>query len=299
MKPDRPSATAELIALGTVFLARDPKLGTLVPDRARLLSELLLSESAHTMLAGIRLASRPGLRGLVWGVEGVVLPGILLHYALRKRFIEESARSFLARGGEQLVVLGAGFDTLAARVSEEHPAINCIEVDHPATQEAKRRALTARTSTGVHFAAADLGRESIDDALATVRPFSPGRPTFFVLEGVSMYLDEAKVARILGDCARLGGSGTRVVWTFMTPDENGRIAFRRSRKGLVDSWLAARGEPFTWGIRRERLGSFVTPMGLAVTEVAAAGTLRERYLTPLGIRAVLAEGEECALCEKT
>ena len=77
-----------------------------------------------------------------------MLPGILLHYALRKRFIEESARAFLERGGQQLVVLGAGFDTLAARIAEERPGVVCVEVDHPATQETKRRVLTARTATG-------------------------------------------------------------------------------------------------------------------------------------------------------
>jgi methyltransferase (TIGR00027 family) len=295
----RPSATAELIALATVFLSRDPRLGRFVQQRSSALAELLLSESAPAKLALIRLAARPGLRGVVRCIERAVLPGILLHYTLRKRFIEESARAFFERGGGQLVVLGAGFDTLATRVAEERPGVVCVEVDHPGTQEMKRRALTARTTAAVHLVPADLARDSLGDAVASVPRFAPGHPTFYVLEGVSMYLDEASVARILGDCARLGGPGTRIAWTFMTPDERGRIAFRRSRTGLVDSWLQARGEPFTWGIRRERLDSFLSPLRLAVSEVAGPATLRDRYLSPLGIQAVLAEGEECVLCERT
>jgi methyltransferase (TIGR00027 family) len=294
----RPSATAELIALGTVFLSRDPRLGRFVPEKSRAIAELLLSGSAAGKLALIRLAGRPGLRGVVWLIERAVLPGILLHYALRKRFIEENARAFLEQGGRQLVVLGAGFDTLATRLAEELPAVTCIEVDHPDTQQTKRQALTARGSVRVHLVPGDLARDRVGTALASIPGFVPDRPTFFVLEGVSMYLDEPSVARVLGDCARLGGPGTRIAWTFMTPDENGRIAFRRSRRGLVDSWLRSRGEPFTWGIRRERLEPFLGPCGLRVLEVADAATLRDRYLTPLGIQAVLAEGEECALCEK-
>ena len=290
----RPSATAELIALGTVFLSHDPRLGQFVPERARTLSERLLAASAPAKLALTRLASQPGLRVLVRGLEGAVLPGILLHYALRKRFIEESARAFLARGGSQLVVLGAGFDTLATRIAETHTGVTCVELDHPATQEMKRRALTP---DGVHFAHTDLPVGSIGYALGTVPAFSRGRPTFFVLEGVSMYLDEASVARLLGDCVRLAGSGTEIAWTFMTPDERGRIAFRRSRSGVVNSWLESRGEPFTWGIRREQLESFLRPLGLGVRAVAFARTFRERYLRPEGIEARLAEGEECALCE--
>src|SRR5262249_11193638 len=131
VRSGRPSATAELIALGTVYLSRDPQLGRFVPERARALSEVLLSGSAPGQLALIRIASRPGLRALVRGLERVVLPGILLHYALRKRFIEESARAFLARGDSQLVVLGAGFDTLAARIAEASPGVTCVELDHP------------------------------------------------------------------------------------------------------------------------------------------------------------------------
>ncbi len=299
MGSGRSSATAELISLATVFLSRDPRLGRFVPERASALSELLLSESAPAKLALARLASRPGLRALVYGLERAVLPGILLHYALRKRFIEESARAFLARGGAQLVVLGAGFDTLATRIAEASPGVTCVELDHAGTQETKRRVLTARTSASVHFVPADLASESMGDALGTVAAFSRGSPTFFVLEGVSMYLDEASVARVLGECARLGGHGAKIAWTFMSPDEDGRIAFRRSRTGVVDSWLQARGEPFTWGISPQRLETFLRPLGLRVTQVASAGTLREQYLGPEGIEAMLAEGEECAMCETT
>ena len=295
----RPSATAELIALGTVFLSRDPRLGRFVPERSSAISALLLSGSAPGKLALIRLAARPRLRGVVEAIESAVLPGILLHYSLRKRFIEESARSFLERGGKQLVVLGAGFDTLAARIAEESPEVVCVEVDHPATQETKRRVLNARTTTAVRFVPADLAAGALGDALGTVPGFSRGRPTFFVLEGVSMYLHEASVARILGDCAHLGGPGTRMAWTFMSPDARGRIAFRRSRAGVVDSWLQARGEPFTWGISPERLEPFLRPLGLRVIRVADAGTFRERYLEPERIESTLAEGEECALCETT
>jgi methyltransferase (TIGR00027 family) len=294
----RPSATAELIALGTIFLSRDPRLGQFVPEKSSAMAELLLSATAFGKLALIRLGARPGLRGVVRVIERAVLPGILLHYALRKRFIEENVRAFLDRGGQQLVVLGAGLDTLAARLAEERPGLTCIEVDHPDTQETKRRALMAHDTTGVYLVPADLARDRIGDALATIPGFVPDRPTFFVLEGVSMYLDEPSVARVLGDCARAGGPGTRIAWTFMTPDERGRIAFRRSRTGLIDTWLQSRGEPFTWGIRREGLESFLGPLRLGVLEVAGAATLRDRYLSPLGIRAVLAEGEECALCEK-
>jgi methyltransferase (TIGR00027 family) len=294
-----PSATAELIAQGTLFLSQDALLRRFVPDGAAELTERFLSSSTPTKLTLTRLGTRPGLRNIVWGIESAVLPGILLHYALRKRYIEESARAFFDRGGNQLVVLGAGFDTLASRLAVVLPGVACIELDHPATQEKKRRALLGRTSTNLQLVPADLGSIGAVEALASAPLFSSNRPTFFVLEGVSMYLSESSVARTLAECARLGGAGTRVAWTFMTPDDRGRIAFRRSRAGLVNAWLSVKGEPFTWGIPRHSLEPFLSPLGLRVLEVVAADALRARYLTPLGIERPLAEGEECCLCEKT
>ena len=42
-------------------------------------------------------------------------------------------------GAKQVVILGAGFDTLAWRLSEKFESIRFIEVDHPATSKEKKR----------------------------------------------------------------------------------------------------------------------------------------------------------------
>ena len=53
---------------------------------------------------------------------------------LRKRLIEEVVRASLTEGVEQVVIIGAGFDTLALRLCAGFPRTNFIEIDHPATQ---------------------------------------------------------------------------------------------------------------------------------------------------------------------
>lgn len=296
MRTGRASATAEFVAQGTFFLSRDPRLGSVVPAGAPELAERCLGEGAALKLALLRFASSPLIRPLAWRMERAFLPGLLLHHALRKRFIEEHARAFLARDPAQLVVFGAGFDSLALRVARSRPRTSCIELDHPDTQGRKRRALGDSAPPNLELVPADLGRESPGATLSRAQQFSPGRPTFCVLEGVSMYLQEASIVRTLAAVASLG-PGTRLAWTYLTPDAEGRIAFRRSSVGWVNAWLASKGEPFTWGLARPQLADFLGRCGLRVAEVADARTLRSRYLSEAQASEPLAEGEEICLCE--
>src|SRR5258706_11942164 len=134
MRADRPSSTATLIAAATVFLARDPRLAGLVPRGAAGLCARCLAALSPRRLAAVELASRGALRWVVRLAVRATIPGLLAHFMLRKRWIEEAARAALADGIGQLVVVGAGFDTLAARLAPEYPQAKFIELDHPATQ---------------------------------------------------------------------------------------------------------------------------------------------------------------------
>ena len=70
-------------------------------------------------------------------IERITIPGILLHYALRKKCISELARSALAKGISQVAMLGAGFDPLCSELQREFPDAQFGEIDHPATQRHK------------------------------------------------------------------------------------------------------------------------------------------------------------------
>ena len=57
---------------------------------------------------------------------------------LRKRWIESRVRAKIAAGASQVVVLGAGLDTLGVRLASERPDLRVVEIDHPATLAVKR-----------------------------------------------------------------------------------------------------------------------------------------------------------------
>src|SRR5882672_5169852 len=163
MREDRPSSTAALIAAATVFLARDPRLAPLVPAGAAPRCARCLE--SVSLLRAVQALSHPALRWAARLAERATVPGLLLHFMLRKRWIEEAVRAALAEGCEQVVVVGAGFDTLALRLSREFRSATFVEIDHPATQASKMRAIERTGAPGnLRFVPADLARVRLQHA---------------------------------------------------------------------------------------------------------------------------------------
>lgn len=57
--------------------------------------------------------------------------GQILWFGVRKRFIADAVDAAIADGASQLLVVGAGFDPLAALVARRHPHVTCVELDAP------------------------------------------------------------------------------------------------------------------------------------------------------------------------
>ncbi|TDV40393.1 class I SAM-dependent methyltransferase [Actinophytocola oryzae] len=149
---------------------------------------------------------------------------------------------------EQVLILGAGYDSRAHRL----PRIpTTYEVDHPATQEAKRR-LVADTPH-VHYIAADLNDENLADVLT--KAGFPSRCTAVVWEGVTNYLTDAAVDRTLRDLTKTTAPGSTVILTYVD-----RAALRADT-----TWhrtVADVGEPWTFGLHPAEVGDYLTERGL-------------------------------------
>src|SRR5688572_21241356 len=84
----------------------------------------------------------------------------------------------------QLLALAAGLDSSCLR---RDPRVRVIEVDHPASQRAKRERLAALGATldGVEFASVDFEREDLAAALAR-SSLDRAQPAFVTWIGVTM-----------------------------------------------------------------------------------------------------------------
>ncbi len=287
MRDDTPSETATLVARSIVLAADDDGLRKLVEQgEAETLRRILGDGGGWFGLA----RRRAWARRLFFKVMDLMVPGIVPHYLARKRWIEIAVRAALAGGAARVVVLGAGFDTLAWRLHGEFPEVEFLELDHPATQRVKRRALG--DAVNFSYGQVDLALQSLVD--------SPGLDanvtTVFVAEGLTMYFREERVAALLRDFAALAGPAGRVVFTFMEQNAAGSIGFR-GQNPLVAAWLKLWSEPFLWGIGRDRLPGFLASCGLGNVEVIDEVRLRDEILAPRGLGEIrLASGECVCLC---
>lgn len=287
MRDDMPSNTALLVARSIVLAAVDDRLRKLVADGEVEILRRILGEGGGWFGLARR---RAWARGFFFKAMDLMVPGIVPHYLVRKRRIEIAVREALAGGAARVVVLGAGFDTLAWRLHGEFPEVEFLELDHPATQGVKRRALGEAAS--LSYGQVDLAVSSLGDDL---RPAGEGS-TVFVAEGLTMYLREERVSALLSDLASLAGPAGWVIFTFMAEDDAGSIGFR-GQNPLVAGWLKLRSEPFLWGIRRDRLPGFLASCGLGKMEVLDEVRLRDEILVPCGLREIrLARGECLCLC---
>jgi O-methyltransferase involved in polyketide biosynthesis len=106
-----------------------------------------------------------------------------------------------------------------------------------------------------------------------------------IAEGLLMYLEPERAARVFQEAYKASGLGSRFVFTFLEPQTDGRVGFARPSR-FVDGWLRRRAEPFRWGLSQENMASFLNRHGWRLLETLLPSALRRRYLAeelPLAI----------------
>jgi methyltransferase (TIGR00027 family) len=255
---EQASRTALLIAASLVLLHDDAKYSRLVSETsADLCAQVLKEHSAQTRLF-LKIIRQSWFRPIAKLIERITIPGILVHYALRKKCIRQLARSALANGVTQVVILGAGFDPLSSELQREFPTAEFWEIDHPATQRHKVRACSEIGIERVHFVAVDLAVAGLEREALNKSDFDPAKRTFWIAEGLLMYFPADVVSSLMKTLSTLSAPGSEFAFTFMEKQGDGQLRFDSQTK-LVDSWLRRRGEPFLWGTTRSELAHNVSP----------------------------------------
>jgi methyltransferase (TIGR00027 family) len=255
---EQASRTALLIAASLVLLHHDAKYSRLVSKTsADLCAHVLEKHSSRTRLFS-KIVRQSWFRPIAKLIERLTIPGILLHYALRKKCIRELVRAALANGVSQVVILGAGFDPLSSELQREFPTARFWEIDHPATQRHKVRACSEIGIERVHFVAVDLSAAGLDGEALIGTGFDPAKRTFWIAEGLLMYFPADVVASLIKTLSSLSATGSQLAFTFMEKQRDGDIRFDSQTK-LVTWWLRTRREPFLWGTTRSELAEFIQP----------------------------------------
>jgi methyltransferase (TIGR00027 family) len=280
------SRTAEVVALARALEQAKPAASRILDDPY---AAAFLQHRSFRLIAHSRWLSR-GLSLFIryWAPGGQEL------LTLRARLVDDLAAEMAMAGLEQVVLLGAGFDTMPLRLAERLREVAVFEIDHPATQAVKRASL-ARLAVPDHvrFVAADFERDDFVEKLRGAG-FSPQRRSLVVWVGVSYYLTAQAMARARAQIATLGGAGTRLIFDYILAEvihgtSRDRDALGKARR------VAQLGEPWLFGLEPAQVKDYLAVFGFRLLKDYAPEELRARYC-PQGRRP--ASYVRIAVCER-
>jgi methyltransferase (TIGR00027 family) len=222
-------------------------------------------------------------------------PGLWANMTCRKRYIADKVADALP-DVDAVVVLGAGFDTLAYRLARKSD-IPIFEVDQPVNVD--RKAAAVRRVLGelpgsVRLVPLDFER---DDLLTTLTGsgYRADCRTFFVWEAVTQYLTADAVHATL-ESLRPAPAGSRLVFSYVRRDfidgtnfHGAQQLYRRFRQ---------RQQLWRFGLQPEEVAAFLDGHGWRLVEQLGPEQITQRYVEPTGRDLTASEVEWSAYAEK-
>ena len=264
----RPSKTADLAAaIRALHVRRSP-------------SPVFDDNLAHAM-CGPFWKSVVSSRLLSWLVVDVILgrlKPIVPTVYVRARYGEDCLEAAVGRGISQYVIVGAGYETFAARRKDLMARLAVYELDQGGTQEMKRRRMREAgiaTPDGVRYVAADLNAETLHDALGRT-DFDFARPALFSWFGVTFYLDRDAIRRTLESIAAKMAPGSAVMFDYLANAECTPTDVRELRQGCAE-FVARRGEPWVSSFDPAEIPGFLAELGYAAIENLEPDMIGPRY----------------------
>lgn len=183
-----------------------------------------------------------------WEQRERILPGIDNSIIGRVRYFDDFVKRSIDEGLEQMVILGAGYDSRAYRI-EGLKKIKVFEVDHPAMQAVKIEKIKKIFSgliDHVTYVPADLGRDDFGQRLLEMG-YSRSKKTIFVMEGLLYYLLPQAVDQVLSFISKNSGKGSAIIFDYYPQSVVDGSCELEAGKNLY-SQLAQYGEPLRFGI---------------------------------------------------
>jgi methyltransferase (TIGR00027 family) len=195
-------------------------------------------------------------------------PFILDCIPARTRYIDEYVKARIDDGVQQLIILGAGYDSRAYRMESLRERVKVFEVDHPATQERKVRKLIEMVNplpSHVIYVSIDFDKEKLPQRMSQCG-YDKDKRSLFIWEGVTPLLTAEAVEETLHFVATNSGPGSSIIFNYIlksmvdgTCELEGAKEIRKafSRGGILD-FSSRGGDLLRFGIEEGTIEPFLS-----------------------------------------
>lgn len=208
-----------------------------------------------------------------FGIYGHIFKGAIEFITARKRYIDDFLKTCLSEGLDQVVILGAGFDTRAYRIQGIEKT-RVFEVDHPVTQKVKLERLRKVIDPfpdHVTFIPVDFNTQTLGERLLASSYNEQGK-TLFIWQGVTMYLTQEGVDSTLTFVAHHSGPDSAVIFDYFYNET--------LREMKITRWVTrVIGEKLIFGIDQNKIEPFLTRRGFRDIHNVTSEDLKRLYFT--------------------
>jgi len=242
------------------------------------------------------------LRCKLLSMRGRLSPkGIYQYVIARTKYIDQVFNDATEKGFQQMLIMGAGFDSRAIRLLQGRNNVKVYEVDACTTLEAKLKQYKKRKisypANNIHIPV-DFEKEDIKARLKEAG-FSKKKKTLFILEGLIMYLTQEAVTatfRLINECSP---PGSLAVFDYIYAS-----ALRKENKYYGESAIYNRvkkdNEKWVFGIEEGQINEFLSQNNLALVEHLDSNVLENKYFKDeTGKIITKVNGTHCIVLAKT
>ena len=267
---DKPDFSAEAVAAARAFAYKHGLGPARNPDN---LASCFLG-------AGYRVAYRVKPLGLIaYRVWQRTIPGIAPYLNARTHHIDHILLDAIRNGFQQIVILGAGYDSRCWRFAAELDTARIFEVDRAGTQKRKQQ-LASRLgppASGQAYVAVDFEVEgALFEKLREAGYLSEER-TLFLWEGVAYYLAPDRVDALLEDVSSNSAFGSLIAFDYLY---DGAMRGEAGYHGALEAtrFLSKRGQPYKSSMPQQGLVEFMGIRGYEIDSDLDREGMWKRYL---------------------
>jgi methyltransferase (TIGR00027 family) len=205
-------------------------------------------------------------------------PGAYEYVIVRTKFIDSIVEDALEADFAQIVLLGAGFDSRAIRFYQTDSKAVFFELDAAITQarkvaQLKNRKIAPHENTV--YIPIDFNKEDLTEKLKK-HGFETNKKSLFILEGITMYLEEAAVRRMFAALRSLSAQHSLIVSDFIY-----KSVLRKENTLFGEQAIYKRinkyNEAWRFGIEEGYIDTFMKELGLRLQKSSSAKDLEEEY----------------------